>query len=262
VSVGVGYEASGGRDTSGIGNSWGTRGGSFIRSIFNAVIPVTIVERWYGELDGSLSGITVGTPGALGFRPSCELFSDSADWELHALNIVYPTMATVGLTAGANWYRIQAHIYTALLGFDPIEFNPTIVFGPVLITNASVNQGTVRGQAGVAPTNNPLGLGWLVTDTVTRVGANGTATTAQTSDSSGLHYVTAAQPLVVKPLGSDKKLMNSIKFPRPLRIKRGRRLTISLHGIDDTFSYQPLHSLVVSALYSELPNPRRSYSTP
>ncbi len=260
MSAGFEYESSSGRDTAGLGNAWGTRGGSLLRGIFNAVIPVTIVERWYGKLDGSLFAQTAGTPGSLGFRPAVEFFSQNRDWELHAINISYPVMADVGLTAGPPEYRIITNLFTAFAGFNPIEFNPTVLFGPQLITNDTFNQGTVRGQGGVAPVDNPLGFGLVLADVTTRVGVRGSfGAVPQKSDSYGRSYVDGAA--VDQPIASDKKLQNQITFRRPMRILRGRRITVQLNGADNTFSYDPLHSLQVSILYTELPNPRGSFST-
>lgn len=260
MSVGTGYEGSSGRDTTGLGNAWGTSGGSFIRSIFNAVIPVTIVERWYGKLDGSLFAQTAGTAGFLGFRPAVEFFSEQRDWELHAINISYPIMADIGLTAGPSEYRVVTNLFTAFAGFNPIEFNPTVLFGPQLITNDTFNQGTVRGQGGVAPIDNPLGFGLVLADVTTRVGVRGTfGAVPQKSDSWGRAYVDLA--MNDRPIATDKKLQNQITFRRPMRILRGRRITVQLGGADNTFSYTPVHSLQVSILYTELANPRGSFST-
>jgi len=261
VSVGLGYEGSSGRDTAGLGNAWGTRGGSFLRSIFNAVIPVTVVERWFGELDGSVFGLTAGTPGALGFRPSVEFFSASRDWELHSINVSYPLMENVGATGGATEYRIITTLFTAFAGFNPIEFDPTILFGPQLITNTTFNQGTVRGQGGVAPVNNPLGFGYVLADFSTRVGTKGTGggVVPANQDSWGRSYVNLA--LADQPIAGDKKLMNTIYFHRPLRVKRNRRITVQLQGLDATFGYTPNHTLQVSITYNELPNPRGSFTT-
>lgn len=260
MSVGIGYEGSSGRDTEGLGNAWGTRGGSFLRSIFNAVVPVTIVERWYGELDGSIFGLTAGTPGATGFRPSVEFFSFQRDWELHSINVSYPIMATVG-AGGPTPYRIITSLFTAFAGFNPIEFDPTILFGPQLITNTTFNQGSVRGQGGVAPINSPLGFGYVLADTTTRVGVKGSGggTIINNQDSWGRAYLDSTGD--DQPISQDKKLMNSIYFHRPLRIKRNRRITVQLQGADTTFSYEPDFNLQVSITYTELPNPRGSFMT-
>ncbi len=260
MSFDVGYEGSSGRDSTGLGNAWGTRGGSLIRRIFNAVVPVTVVERHYGDLDGSLSSLTAGTPGALGFRPAVEFFSASRDWELHAVNVFYPLMFDAGLTGGSTNYRMLVHIFTAFAGYNPVEFNPTIIFGPVLVTNPSFNQGTVRGQGGVNPVNNPLGQGWTLSDNVHRVGTQGTGPVLASvlNDSALREYITGPD---LRNAAWDKKLVQSITFRRPLRILRNRRLTIALHAQDPIFSYNPIHNLVASILYTELPNPRQSYRT-
>jgi len=259
--AGVGYAQSSGRDTGGLSNAWGgIGGGSFIRRIFNAVVPVTIVERWYGQLDGSLFGLTTGTGGFLGFRPSVEFFSDERDWELHAINVSWPVMANVGATAGPLRYRIVCHMFSASGGYNPIEFNQVGPFGPQLVTNANFDQGTVRSLAGVSPTNSPFGQGYTMADFTMRVGMRGTLTEDQVSDAFTDEYTdTTGQD---RGLGFDKKMQNSITFRRPLRVMRGRRITVQLFGADDTFFYVPVHSLFASIIYTELPNPRQNYSTP
>lgn len=260
MSAPTGYESSSGRNTEGLGNAWGSRGGSLIRSIFNAVIPVTVVERWYGELDGSLFGLTAGFEGLLAHRPSVEFFSESRDWELHSINLNYPLMINNGGTGGSVQYRIVTTLFTAFAGYNPIEFNPTILFGPQLITNETFNQGTVRGQGGANPVNNPLGIGYLLCDDSMRIGMKGTAGNHDVrNDAMWREYIDSGG--VDRPIGFDKKLMNSIHFRRPLRIRRGRRITVQLQGLDDTFSYTPNMSLQCSILYTELPNPRGSFMT-
>lgn len=251
MSSGIGYEDSAGRDTAGLGNAWGSRGGSLLRRIFNAVIPVTVVERWYGELDGSLSGLTAGTAGALGFRPAVEFFSPTRDWELHSVQVAYPVMEDVGGTGGPEWYRIVCHMFTAFAGYDPIQFNPTILFGPQLITNTTFNQGTVRGQGGVNPANYPLGIGWPISEASHRVGMFGTNQIDITGDALSQVWQGVTDFF---PIGYDKKLVNCVHFRRPLRIKRNRRLSFQLIGETDTFAYFPLHKLVVAILYNELEN--------
>jgi len=262
VSAGFEYESSSGRNTEGLGNAWGTRGGSLLRGIFNAVIPVTIVERWFGELDGSLFGLTAGTTATAGFRPAVEFFSASRDWELHSINVSYPLQSATSGGAAPTDYRIITSLFTAFAGFNPIEFNPTILFGPQLITNETFNQGTVRGQGGVNPINSPLGFGYVLADTTTRVGIRGTfgvSPIPANQDSWARTYIDSG--MVDQQIGQDKKLMNTISFPRPLRMRRNRRITVQLQGADLTFSYVPGFTLQVSITYTELPNPRGSFST-
>jgi len=258
---GIGYEGSSGRQTAGLGNAWGTRGGSFLRGIFNAVIPVTVVERWYGELDGSLFGLTAGFGGFLAHRPSIEFFSESRDWELHSINVWYPIMSNNGGTGGSVQYRITTSLFTAFAGYNPIEFNPTILFGPQLITNETFNQGTVRGQGGSNPVGNPLGFGYLLADESMRIGmkGGGGAFHQPRNDAMYREYIDSGG--ADRPIGYDRKMVNTITFRRPLRIRRGRRITVQLEGRDDTFSYTPNMSLECSITYTELPNPRGSYST-
>ena len=258
--VAGGYEGTAGRDTAGLGNAWGTRGGSFIRSIFNAVIPVTVIERWYGELEGSLFGLSGGTLGNFGLRPAVTFVSEFADWELHAINCWYPVMATNGVTGGPSDYRVATNLFTPIDAYDPTQFGPSGPFGPQLVTNANFDQGTVRGFGGTNPINSPNGFGFVLADVVTRIGAFGTTIEDQISDSWGRGYISGGG--VERQLATDKKLVNTVTFRRPMRIKRGRRITVQLTGDDATFQYDPVHTLNVSILYSELPNPRQSYRTP
>jgi len=256
----AGFEGAAGRDTTGLGNAWGTRGGSFIQRILNAVIPVTVVERWYGELEGSIFGLTSGTAGSFGLRPAVRFVSDFADWELHAINVAYPIMATVGATGGPSEYRIATTMFSPVGGFDPTQFSPVGPFGPQLVTNANFDQGSVRGFAGVNPLNNPFGFGFLMADVVTRVGIFGSGIVDNVSDSYGREYTSSGGTRTT--LSSDKKLQNHITFRRPLRVKRGRSIAIQLQAEDATLQYVPNHSLNVSILYTELPNPRGSFRTP
>jgi len=259
VSFGLGPEATGGRDTTGLGDAWGTRGGSLVRSILNYVVPVTVVERWYGDNSGSLFAQTGNTNGAFEHRPSVEFFSARRDWEIHAANIWYPIRGTAQV-GDPTEYQISTHIFTAFSGYDPIEFNATALFGPQLITTQTFNQGTVRGQGGTNPANNPLGTGWLVGNNTHRVGIFGGAPSVpHVSDAAARSYLSGGGP--ERPIGWDKRLANTITFPRPLRILRNRRITFQLIGATSSFRGTPLTFLTVSILYTELPNPRESYRT-
>lgn len=257
--VQTGFEGSAGRDSTGLGNAWGTHGGSFIRSIFNAVLPVSVVERWYGEIEGSLFGLTAGVGGLVGHRPSVEFFSERVDWELHKINVWYPTQNAIG-GGGPLEYRVVTSLFTAPGNFNPIAVAPTAEFGPQLVTNTTFTQGAVRGQGGHSLLNNPNGLGYTLSDAVTRVGVRGSFTIDNVSDVMGRSYVDST--MNDQPIAWDKHLENQINFDRPLRIKRGRRLTIQLQMETLTTLYSPGFPLQVSILYNELPNPRGSYMTP
>ncbi len=255
------YVGSGGRDTTGVANAWGAGGGNFIRRILNAVIPVTVVERIYGEIDGSLFGLTAGNTHLIAQRPAVEFVSEFRDWELHSINVWYPVQFDVGLTGGFNNYRVTTNLFTAVAGYNPIEFLPVGPFGPQLVTNSNFDQGTVRGFGGNNPVNNPNGFGYVLADENTRVGIQGAVgTNFLASDSFGRSYVSSGGG--DRPIAVDKKLVNSVWFHRPLRIRRGRRITIQLQMADDTTSYNPGFPLQVAILYSELENPRESYRTP
>lgn len=259
LGPGPGFEAAAGRNTIPLGNSWGTTRFS-LRWLFNAVIPVSIVERWYGDLDGSLFGLTTGTGGTIGERPAVEFVSFERDWQLHALNFTYPVMETTGATGGSTWYRITANLFTPAGGFDAVQNNTVGPFGPQLVTVPGGDQGTVRGFGGTNPVNHPQGEGWIVANDSLRVDLFGTTVANQISDAAGRGYLGGGSPLI-RPFHWDKKSMNQITFPRPIRILRGRQLVLQLEMADDTASYVPNHSLLCSIMYSELPNPSGSFQT-
>lgn len=254
------YAGSSGRDTTGLADAWGTRGGNFIRRILDSVIPVTVIERFYGELDGSLFGLTAGNTHLIAQRPAVEFVSDFRDWELHQINVWYPIQGTNGGTGGPSEYRVTTTLFTAVSGYNPIEFIPVGPFGPQLVTNSNFDQGTVRGFGGNNPVNNPNGFGYVLADETTRVGVKGSATVFQASDSLGRAYLDSGG--VDQPIAVDKKMVNSFWFQRPLRVRRGRRITIQLQMLNATASYAPGFPLQCSILYTELENPRSSYRTP
>jgi len=259
VSLGIGSEGVSGRDTTGLGNSWGTRGGSLIRSIFNWVVPVTVIERWYDDDTGSLFGLSAGSNGTFEQRPSVEFFSDECDWELHAVNVTYPIRST-NTVGDPTDYQIICHIFTAFAPYDPIEFNVSGPFGPQLITTELFNQGTVRAMGGTSPSNNPFGTGFIIGNNTHRVGHfGGSVASPPLGDAGGRSYLSGGGP--ERPIAWDKKMMNQITFQRPLRVRRNRRLTFQLIGITSAFRGTPVTHISASILYSELPNIRRSFRT-
>lgn len=255
---GLGAEGTSGRDTTGLSNAWGTRGGSLIRSILNYVVPVTVVERWYGDIEGSLFGQSAGTDGLNTQRPAVEFFSASRDWELHAINAWYPIKA-IEFGANPTEYQVTLHLFTAFAPYNPIESLPTALTGPQLILNQGFNQGTVRGQGGTNALNAPFGAGWILSNAVHRTRILGSATVSQLSDSFGRSYTDSGNNN--RAIAVDKKLQNHTWFHRPIRVLRNRRITIQLIGGNDAFVGTPVTFLTVSILYSELSNPRNSYRT-
>lgn len=224
------------------------------------MLPVSVVERWYGEVEGSLFGLSAGVGALIAHRPSLQFFSDRVDWELHAINVWYPAQL-VAAPGSPLEYRIVTSLFTAPPNFNPIAVAPTVEFGPQLVTNTTFTQGAVRGQGGHSLINSPNGLGFTLCDQVSRVGVRGSGTIHNVSDVMGRSYVDSASN--DQPIAWDKHLENQIWFHRPLRMKRGRRLTIQLQMETLTTTFvNPGWPLQASILYNELPNPRGSYLTP
>jgi len=222
------------------------------------VLPVTVVERWFGEIEGSLFGLTAGVGHLAGHRPAVEFFSERVDWQLHKMNIWYPAQA-VPAPGGPTDYRVVTSLFTAPGNFNPIAVAPTAEFGPQLVTNLSFTQGAVRGQGGHATVNNPNGLGYVLSDFSSRTGVIGATIIDNVSDDMHRNYLNVAdQP---RNLGWQKHLENYITFDPPIRMRRNRRLTVQLQMINFTTNSNPGWPLQISILYNELPNPRGSYLT-
>lgn len=151
-------------------------------------------------------------------------------------------------------------MFTAPANFNPIAVNPTAEFGPQLVTNVSFTQGSVRGQGGHATANSPNGLGYVLSDFCSRTGVIGATIIDNVSDDMHRNYLNVVGD--VRNLAWQKHLENYITFERPLRIRRGRRLTIQLQMENFTTNSDPGWPLQITILYNELPNPRGSYLTP
>lgn len=255
---GEGFEATT-RDTSRLGNAWGTIRGQVIRSILNFVVPVSIVERLYDDTTGSLFALTADAPGLLLHRPAVVFLSAAEDWELHALNVFYQVEEDVPGWPARPLNEVTVHLFSPDIPgviYDPIVVAPTVLFGPQLVTSAFFQQGGVRGQGGHNLLNYPFGLGWMLTRNTHR-GMAGNIGPTQGDAPVGSFFLGGGEILTS---GWDKKMVNQIKFERPLRVLRGRRLCVQLTGFDAWFAAFA-QNLTASILYSHLPNLRDEFRT-
>jgi hypothetical protein len=257
VSGGLGWESLDGRESKTLGAEWGIQRGSLLQRIFNAVIPVSIVSRYRGEKEGSLFGLTASHPGNWGLRPAVEFFSLETDWLLHGINVSFPIMNNVGSTGRGNSYWLGVHLFSPQVNVIP--YNVIGPWRPQLVTNTVGSQGSVVAESGCSGVNNPNGPGLMLFSGVLMVGVGGSHL-GQDADAINSYWL---QPVTDKifPYGHNKKLMPMIRFDPPFRIRRHRVIDVQIVGEDDTFFYEPYHSISVGILYSELPNPREQYFT-
>jgi len=254
------YRQTSGRETSSFGASWGIPGAGLLRSLFNTVVPVAIVQRWRDEKSGSLYGLSGGTLGAFGHRPAVEIFSTESDWELNYLTVGFPMMEDQGVTGHSAWYDYAVNLFTGRAGYNPVEFNGVGPFGPNLITNAQFSAGSIRMQSGTNPINSPFGIGYLISQGALRVGTFSSILAGeQVADSFSTNWFNTAGANQ-QFIGVHKQMWH-VHFDPPIRMKRGRTLCVQCQSTDLPFQFNPLWRMFVSALVNELPNPIGQFQT-
>jgi hypothetical protein len=105
------------------------------------------VDRFRGEAEGSLFGITGYTPGAVNEFSSIAFGSAENDWEIHQIAWNFQQPGGVG---GASVWGY--HVFTPIAPYNPVaNINPVGVYSPGLITNKAFTFGTVGAVGGSNP---------------------------------------------------------------------------------------------------------------
>ncbi len=118
-----------------------------LRAMWNAILPVVVVDRYRDDDEGSIYGLTVFTGGNPTEFPSAAFGSGVNDWELLGIHagIFFP----VGASGFAN---LRAHLFTPILPYNPVvNLNPVGFFSNQLLTNRDFTFGTVQGVGGTNP---------------------------------------------------------------------------------------------------------------
>jgi hypothetical protein len=262
----AGYAGIAGGELVGLGDSVGIDRGPLLGRILDSIIPVSIASKFYGEKAGSQFGITAAAPLDNHDRPCVEFFSIETDWAINRVNAWWPRQRTTDNPQNEAWwwYDIGLHMFTPDQSYNPIENHPTGVFRPNLVTNTPGNVGSVLGEGGGNSNTYPRGVGYILHWGSERCGLqddspSGIGTSNDSHDVPYQHQGTGQ----MLQFGQDKKCQNMIfDFDPPIRILRHRTIDFALFGPDWTFDeFNPGFDLVVSLMYTELPNPRGAYKT-
>lgn len=120
---------------------YGTVRGS-MRGVFNAVLPVAVVDRYRDDSEGSLFGMTMFCTAPQPTYPAFAVGSVTDDWELLAANfsVYLPAMNTRFFTF---------NVYTPDSTYIPVETpNPAGLWLPGLNTDWSFTLGSLTGVGG------------------------------------------------------------------------------------------------------------------
>lgn len=128
---------------------FGTTSGS-IRGVFNAIIPVAVVERYRDDTEGSLFALTMVNITAPFQFPAFAAGSPVDDWELLGVNLGF-----FAPLAGSSAY-FGLNVYTPDATYVPVQtVNPVGFWQPGLNTDWSFTLGSVTGVAGSNTTLPP-----------------------------------------------------------------------------------------------------------
>jgi hypothetical protein len=155
---------------------WGAKAN--LRSIFNFVVPVALVDRFRGDDEGSLFALTAETPGALSEHPAVFFGAISGvstrdDVDLEILSF---TVGTIATNMPPNALQpASLHIFTPVSPYNPVlNLNPVGTFIPGMFTNKAFTRGSGIAFAGSNPAW-PAGAGSLGFMLTNRQASLGTA---------------------------------------------------------------------------------------
>lgn len=265
---GPAYTGITGPELVGLGDSVGIDRGPLLKRILDSIIPVAITQKFYGEKEGSQYGLTAAAPLDDHDRPCVEFWSLESDWAINRINAWWPIARATNVfpTIEAGWwYDLGFHMFTPDASYNPVENHPTGIFRPNLITNTPGEVGSVVAQGGGATAAYPRGVGYILHFGRERAGtwtSSGSAGGMPMNDSA-MHPYYNYDDAKLRDTAQDKKCQNMIfNFDPPIRIRRHRVIDFALFGPDLTFlNMKDGFDLIVSIMYTELPNPRKSYFT-
>jgi len=223
---------------------WGTlRGGNF-QALFNSVIPVSVIDRFRDNDEGSVYGIKVTSNGSavLGERTAVIFFSVDPDVEfhVHSINWDYDFNTTNVVFATLS---MGVMMYTPILPHNPVEIAPVGLFVPGLITTEQFTFGSIRGIAGRS----------LVAATLDGFELN---RTSELIDESIISQIPRSSAYMApfgtgnsEMWGADRRSQNTRNFDPPLRIRSFETIAFQMTianqaGLND-------FDLGVSMLYTE-----------
>lgn len=240
------------RNFLGLADRWGTPRGTNVSSILSGVLPVTIVERFRDNLEGSLFGTTAETLGNDNEFSAVIFTSVSRSWEIHSANISWDIVAEPEVLPVKN-YLEGLHVFNPINPYNPVVNSPAGFFVPGLINNREFTFGGVIGISGTNPLP-PAILGATLMDGLARAtqdilsSLRGDAPLYMYESVDGLAKQNPLEVVGLKFRGLDRRCQNVIKFDPPLRIQRNGTICFQLkHTVIDTPFF-----LQVSIIYTEI----------
>lgn len=148
----AGIEPAAGKGFQRFFRGWGSKAN--IRGVWNTILPVAVVDRFYGDEAGSYQAITAfrapsGFPGEF---PAIIFGSTDPDVDvnLHALKL-WNTESSLGAQGAANAPN-ATFLYTPVAGYDPVlNLAPVGFFDSGLILTPNFTRGAVVALAGSNP---------------------------------------------------------------------------------------------------------------
>lgn len=140
---------------------WGIKGQ--LRSIWNTVLPVAVVDHYRSEDLGSHRALTVQCNGNINQYPTCMLVNPGGRPGTADIIIEVDRMNGARLTnaAGAN-QQIEIHIFSPSVAYNPVlNLNPIGLYLPGLTTHPSNTWGQTVGIAGTNPALSPDPIGYV-----------------------------------------------------------------------------------------------------
>jgi hypothetical protein len=219
---------------------WGTLRGDNFRSVFNSVIPVSVVDRFRDDDEGSVFGIWVESAGSvvLGERPACIFFSIDPAVEFHVHSANWSYDGDMNVAAGIQDQGVK--MYTPIAPQNPVEISPVGLFVPGLITNENFTFGAVRGIVGRSLVSG-FPEGFRLNETTE--GLSNT-TLNQIPKSSAYAFDVAGMDFM-----ADRRSQNTRYFDPPVRVRSNQTLAFQTL-VGNTASVDDW-DLSVSILYTE-----------
>jgi hypothetical protein len=145
------------RDYQGLFRRWGAKAN--LRGVWNVATPVVVTDRYRGDDEGALRGLTAESLSAPNEAPAVFFgaFPDvtgdiTADQEIHQVSV----MANVPNAGALQSVRVEVHIFSPIAPYNPVlNPNPLGVFIPGLQTDFAFTSGRVIAVGGSNPLSAP-----------------------------------------------------------------------------------------------------------
>jgi hypothetical protein len=228
---------------------WGTPFGQNFRSVLNSVIPVSVVDRYRDNEEGSVYGMTVDGPDiGLQARFAACVFSsidNDVEFHVHSVNWWYGIDSDVASAVAQN---VGVQMFIPIAPFNPVVTDTVGLFVPGLITDEQFTFGSVRALAGSS--NSRPAIDGFFLDLGTEVLSNANPWGTGTGPRSSGWW---AQQPNGEVTGRDRRSQNTRNFDPPIRVRTFESLAFQLNLPTSGAGPRPVDiiQLGVSILYTE-----------